>query len=106
MLAEKYSADETTIRRALTETYDQCEEGLPVPSDRLLTIEEWDDFIIINSHLGTLDNRTLARLVGHVLSDEAGVRIGKQQDPYRLVPQTMGGVCAGHVQKVLQRLVR
>src|SRR5881296_4644926 len=25
MLAEKYSADETTIRRALTETYDQCE---------------------------------------------------------------------------------
>src|SRR5881296_1491072 len=90
MLAEKYSADETTIRRALTETYDQCEEGLPVPSDRLLTIEEWDDFIIINSHLGTLVNRTLARLVGHVLSDEAGVSIGIHQDPYRIVLQTMG----------------
>src|SRR2546422_8072176 len=29
MLAKKYSADETTIRRALTETYDQCEERLP-----------------------------------------------------------------------------
>ena len=104
MLAEKYSADETTIRRALTETYDQCEEGLPVPSDRLLTIEEWDDFIIINSHLGTLVNRTLARLVGHVLSDEAGVSIGIQQDPYRVVLQTMGTVDADDVQKVLQRL--
>jgi len=104
MLAEKYSADETTIRRALTETYDQCEEGLPVPSDRLLTIEEWDDFIIINSHLGTLVNRTLARLVGHVLSDEAGVSIGIQQDPYRIVLQTMGAVDADDVQKVLQRL--
>ena len=103
-LAEKYSADETTIRRALTETYDQCEEGLPVPSDRLLTIEEWDDFIIINSHLGTLVNRTLARLVGHVLSDEAGVSIGIQQDPYRIVLQTMGTVDADDVQKVLQRL--
>src|SRR5207249_3002711 len=104
MLAEKYSADETTIRRALTETYEQCEEGLPVPSDRLLTIEEWDDFIIINSHLGTLVNRTLARLVGHVLSDEAGVSIGIQQDPYRIVLQTMGAVDADDVQKVLQRL--
>src|SRR5438046_10152035 len=76
MLAEKYSADETTIRRALTETYDQCEEGLPVPSDRLLTIEEWDDFIILNSHLGTAVNRTPARLVGDGWSDEAGVTIG------------------------------
>src|SRR5947199_1879339 len=104
MLAEKYSADETTIRRALTETYDQCEEGLPGPSDRLLTIEEWDDFIIINSHLGTLVNMTLARLVGHVLSDEAGVSIGIQQDPYRIVLQTMGAVDADDVQKVLQRL--
>src|SRR6058998_3062576 len=103
-LTERYSADETTIRRALTETYDQCEEGLPVPSDRLLTIEEWDDFIIINSHLGTLVNRTLARLVGHVLSDEAGVSIGIQQDPYRIVLQTMGAVDADDVQKVLQRL--
>ncbi len=86
------------------ETYDQCEEGLPVPSDKLLTIEEWDDFIIINSHLGTLVNRTLARLVGHLLSDESGVSIGIQQDPYRIVLQTMGQIDAEDVQKILQRL--
>jgi len=104
ILAEKYSAGEATIRKALTETYDQCEEGLPVPSDRLLTIEEWDDFIIINSHMGTLVNRTLARLVGHLLSDEAGVSIGIQQDPYRIVLQTMGSIDAEDVQKVLKRL--
>jgi ATP-dependent helicase Lhr and Lhr-like helicase len=104
MLAEKYSAGEETIRKALTETYDQCEEGLPVPSDRLLTIEEWDDFIIINSHLGTLVNRTLARLVGHLLSDEAGVSIGIQQDPYRIVLQTMGSIDSEDVLKVLKRL--
>jgi ATP-dependent helicase Lhr and Lhr-like helicase len=104
ILAEKYPADQVTIRRALTETFDQCEEGLPVPSDRLLTIEEWDDYIIINSHLGTLVNRTLARLVGHVLSDEAGVSIGIQQDPYRIVLQTMGAIDADDVQKVFLRL--
>ncbi len=104
LLAEKYPGDEKTIRKALSETFDQCEEGLPVPSDRLLTIEEWDDFIIINSHLGTLVNRTLARLIGHVLSDEAGVSIGIQQDPYRIVLQTMGAIDAEDVQKVLQRM--
>ncbi len=104
LLAEKYPGDEKTIRKALSETFDQCEEGLPVPSDRLLTIEEWDDFIIINSHLGTLVNRTLARLIGHLLSDEAGVSIGIQQDPYRIVLQTMGAIDAQDVQKVLQRM--
>ena len=104
ILSRKYPGDETTVRKALTETFDQCEEGLPVPSDRLLTIEEWDDFIIINSHLGTLVNRTLARLIGHVLSDEAGTSIGIQQDPYRIVLQTMGAIDAEDVQKVLKRL--
>ncbi|HEX4920433.1 MAG TPA: hypothetical protein VFV92_06805, partial [Candidatus Bathyarchaeia archaeon] len=103
-LAEEYPADEQTIQRALTETFDQCEEGLPVPSDSLLTIEEWDDYIIINSPLGTLVNRTLARLVGHVLSDEAGQSIGIQQDPYRIVLQTMGAIDADDVLKVMQRL--
>src|SRR5207249_6775679 len=54
--------------------------------------------------LGTLVNRTLARLVGHLLSDEAGVSIGIQQDPYRIVLQTMGAIDAEDVQKILQRL--
>src|SRR5215831_4032539 len=103
-LSDKYSAEPTTISRALVETYDQCEEGLPVPSDKVLTIEEWDDFVIINSHLGTLVNRTLARLVGHVLSDEAGVSIGIQQDPYRIVLQTMGTVDCDDVRKAFLRL--
>src|SRR5712692_10731050 len=103
-LGERYHADNSTLAHALTETYDQCEESLPVPSDKLLTIEEWDDFIIINSHMGTLVNRTLARLVGHLLSDESGVSIGIQQDPYRIVLQTMGQIDAEDVQKILKRL--
>src|SRR5437660_4309333 len=103
-LTQRYLAVERTIRRALTETYDQCEEGLPVPSDKLLTIEEWDDYIIINSHLGTLVNRTLARLVGHLLSDAAGVSIGIQQDPYSIVLQPMGAIDSEDVQKILLRL--
>ncbi|HZY93510.1 MAG TPA: DEAD/DEAH box helicase [Candidatus Bathyarchaeia archaeon] len=103
-MAGEFPADETTLSRALAETYEQCEQHLPVPSDKLLTIEEWDDFIIINSHMGTLVNRTLARLIGHILSDEAGISIGIQQDPYRIVLQTMGAVTSEDVRNVLKRL--
>lgn len=103
-LSQEYPAEPSTIAKALTETVGQCEEGIPVPSDRLLTIEEWDDFIIVNSHLGTLVNRTLARLVGHLLSDESGGSVGIQQDPYRFVFQTVGASDAEDVLNTLRRL--
>ncbi len=103
-LSEQYPADSKTFERAISETYEQYEQGLPVPNDRLLTVEEWDDFIIVNSHLGTLVNRTLARLIGHLLSDESGVSVGIQQDPYRIVFQAVGGVDANDVVKMVRRL--
>ena len=103
-LSSEYPAEPSTIARALTETIGQCEEAIPVPSDQLLTIEEWEDFIIVNSHLGTLVNRTLARLVGHLLSDESGESVGIQQDPYRFVFQTVGTIEAKDVIRALERL--
>jgi len=103
-LSQEYPADSKTLERAISETYEQYEQGLPVPNDHLLTVEEWDDFIIVNSHMGTLVNRTLARLIGHLLSDEAGVSVGIQQDPYRIVFQAVGGVDANDVVKMVRRL--
>src|SRR5438132_4140923 len=103
-LSEEYPADPKTFERAISETYEQYEQGLPVPKDSLFTLEEWDDFIIVNSHLGTLVNRTLARLIGHLLSDESGVSVGIQQDPYRIVFQAVGGVDANDVVKMVRRL--
>ncbi len=103
-LSEEYPSDPKTLERAIFETCEQYEQGLPVPTDHLLTVEEWDDFIIVNSHMGTLVNRTLARLIGHLLSDESGVSVGIQQDPYRIVFQAVGGVDADDVVKMLRRL--
>ena len=103
-LSRDYPADSRTMQRAISETYEQYEQGLPVPNDHLLSVEEWDDFIIVNSHLGTLVNRTLARLIGHLLSDESGLSVGIQQDPYRIVFQAVGGVDASDVVKMIRRL--
>ncbi|HZD13299.1 MAG TPA: helicase-related protein, partial [Candidatus Binatus sp.] len=90
IVSRDYEVDETTCKRAIQDTYQQSDMGVPVPSDKLVTVEKWDDFVIVNSHYGTLVNRTLARLVGHFLSDEAGASIGIQQDPYRMVFQSPG----------------
>ena len=103
-LCKNYPAEAETIRRALSETLEQISLGIKVPSDRRIVIEDWEDFAIINAHFGLLVNRTLARLVGHVLSEEIGVTIGVQQDPYRILVQTSGTAGAAKVADVLRQL--
>jgi ATP-dependent Lhr-like helicase len=103
-LSKTYPANPETIQRALQEVFDQVDRGIPVPSDRLITIEEWEDYIIINANLGTLVNRTLARLLGHILSEETGYTIGVQQDAYRIILQTTGAVTPQGISELLRAL--
>ena len=103
-LCRDYPAEPETVRRSLSETLEQLSLGIKVPTDRRIVIEDWQDFTIINAHFGLLVNRTLARLVGHVLSEEIGVTIGVQQDPYRILVQTSGTASAAKVAEVLRQL--
>jgi len=103
-LSNLYPATPETIKRALTETFDQVRGGDAVPTDKRVLLEDWEDYVIINSHFGLLVNRTLARLIGHVLSEDVGVSIGVQQDPYRIVIQTSGTAKAVKVSNVMQQL--
>jgi ATP-dependent Lhr-like helicase len=103
-LSSVYPATPETIRRSLSETFEQTRRGYQVPTDKRVVLEDWEDFVIINSHFGLLVNRTLARLIGHVLSEEVGITIGVQQDPYRIVIQTSGSANAVKVSQVMQRL--
>lgn len=105
-LCEKYPATSETMSKALRETLDQVSQGFDLPTDRRIVIEDWEDFVIINAHFGLLVNRTLARLVGHVLSEELGLTVGVQQDPYRMVIQTSGAAKANKVAQVLQQLAK
>ena len=105
-LCKKYPVGPDTMRRALAETFEQVSAGLALPTDRRIVVEGWDDFTIINAHFGLLVNKTLARLVGHVLSEELGMTIGVQQDPYRMVIQTSGAASAAKVAQVLENLAR
>ena len=103
-LCKAYPSKEETIRRSLSETLEQVSLGIKVPTDKRIVIEDWEDFVIINAHFGLLVNRTLARLVGHVLSEEIGITIGVQQDPYRILVQTSGAASAAKVTDTLRQL--
>lgn len=101
-----YHADKETLEEALKETFEQVSKNFPVPSDRVITIEEWEDYVIINANFGTLVNRTLARIIGHILSEEIGFTVGIQQDPYRIVIQTANLANSDEIIKILMNLAK
>jgi ATP-dependent Lhr-like helicase len=91
-LSDRYPADPETVARAIHETVEQVQKGYPVPTDRRVLVEDWEDFVILQSNFGSLANRTLAQLIGHLLSDQIGYSVVVQHDPYRIFVNTMGAV--------------
>lgn len=87
-LSEQYPSDKENIMRAITETVEQASSRVPVPTDKRMTIEEWEEFVIIHAHFGSLTNRALAQMLGQLFSDKIGHGIVVQHDPYRIFIQT------------------
>jgi len=105
-LSAKYPADPDTISLAVVETVEQAEDRKPVPTDRKIVVEEWDDYIIISCNFGSLTNRTLGLLVGQAISEETGHTVGVQQDPYRIIIQALETVEPADVVRILRELSR
>ena len=70
---------------ALKEVVEQHEARLPIPSERVVTIEKWDRYLVIQAAFGHRVNRLLARVIGHMLSERIGQSVAVHQDPYRIV---------------------
>ncbi|MCW4005798.1 MAG: DEAD/DEAH box helicase [Candidatus Bathyarchaeota archaeon] len=94
LLGERYPAKPETIQRALTETAEQVQLGIPVPTPNRLVFEGWTEFVIIHTNFGSLTNRALSQLLGQVLSEKLGFGIVVQHDPYRIFVQTLGNADA------------
>jgi len=103
-ICSKYPVDEDTALRAIKDVVDQAEQKLPVPSDRLITVEEWEEYIIVQVSFGSLVNRTLARLLGHLLSERTGHTVGVQQDAYRIILQVAEVAKAKDAADILEEL--
>jgi len=103
-LAAEYTAGKETIKRAISEIVEHAEKEYPVPTDRRVVVEDWGENVIVHANFGTLVNRTLARLVGHIVSEDTGYPVGVQQETYTVVTQTVGEVDARYVAKLLTEL--
>jgi len=96
-LAEKYPADKDAVLRAILETVEQVREGFLAPTDNRIVVEDWEDFVIIHANFGSLANRALAQLIGHILSEQTGYAVAVQHDPYRIFLQTVGAANADYI---------
>jgi len=100
----KYPANIKTIRRAIRELVEQNNLGFSIPTDKRVVVEDWDENVIIHCNFGTLVNRTLARILGHVISEKIGYPVGVQQDTYMIICQTVGEVDSVYIANILRNL--
>jgi ATP-dependent helicase Lhr and Lhr-like helicase len=103
-LAEVYPASQSTLVRAIREQVDHHKAGYPAPTDKRVLLEEWEDNVYVHANFGTLVNRTLARVIGHVISEETGYPVGVQQETYMVATQTVGEIDARYVARMLKSL--
>jgi ATP-dependent Lhr-like helicase len=103
-LSQKYPAEPETIQRAIAETVEQVNAGIAVPTPKRFVIEDWTEFVIVHSNLGSLANRALAQLLGQVLGEKLGQGIVVQHDPYRIFVQTMGTANAQRILELFNEL--
>jgi ATP-dependent Lhr-like helicase len=104
MLADKYPADKETIGRALDETFDHVNKGFLVPTGKRLVIEDWDEFVITHANFGSLTNRAIAQLLGHLISERTGYSVAVQHDAYRIFFQTKDTLKADGLTSLLDEL--
>ncbi|MCX8170270.1 MAG: hypothetical protein N3D72_04190, partial [Candidatus Methanomethyliaceae archaeon] len=72
------------------------------PTDKIITIESWEGYVIINCAFGLMINKALSRLLGYLISERTGSGVGASQDPYRVFLKTfMNG---GKVAEILKNI--
>ena len=84
-LMELYGAKGGAMELALADAHRQVGAGLPLPTDKRVTVEKVEDLCAVNACFGTLVNRTLARLLAYKASTELGEATATSVDPYRIL---------------------
>ena len=111
-LCREYPIEAHAASVSLKEVVEQHAMGLHIPSDRLVTIERWDRYVIIQASFGHKVNRVLARVVAHIVSERLGQSVAVHQDPYRIIlevdasPELVRTTLLGIVDKDLGELAR
>ncbi|GBC68861.1 RNA helicase CrhR [archaeon HR01] len=82
---ETYMCGEGLALESLREVSEHLRMGLPVPSDRVVMVEETPEYVVVHLCGGLRANRTISRVLGSELSRRVGAPISVVQDAYRIV---------------------
>ena len=83
-----YSTDGYTKRRALSKVRRHLKEDIPIPSDKKILVEMFQDFTVIHSCFGMKVNQTLGRVFSALLTAQLGHEVALQSDAYRIILQS------------------
>ncbi|MDW8084438.1 MAG: DEAD/DEAH box helicase [Candidatus Caldarchaeum sp.] len=84
-LSREYMMDMRLFEKSLREVVGHVENGLPVPSDHTILLEETPEYAVLHVCGGLKPNRTLARMIAFDVSESLGAAVTVQQDAYRIV---------------------
>ncbi len=84
-LMELFPMDEESALNALSEINEQVKLGYPVPTDKIITVEGFENYVVLAIHGGLILNRTLSRVLAYLASKETGKSVNAKADPYRVV---------------------
>ncbi len=97
MLMERFS----TTREACEVVVDIIERTDIVPSDRTVTVEQGEGFVVVNACFGHTVNEVFGRIIATLLSARRATSVSVEIDPYRI---NLYPAKVGEVMKVLENM--
>lgn len=62
----------------------QVEGNYPLPTDRRVVVECYENYAVVHGCFGNLVNEALGKALASILGSRFGVNVGTQSDPYRI----------------------
>ncbi len=100
-ISKEFKTDRKTVEKAILNVYYMAKEGVPVPTDRRIVVEDAEGLIVVHMHFGNRVNRVLGKYLSYRLARLFGLPIYVSEKPYRIVLRG-GGVGLEEVEAVLR----
>ncbi|MGB9718006.1 MAG: DEAD/DEAH box helicase [Thermoproteota archaeon] len=103
-LCREFQIDSNAARKIVGEIREHMGMGAPVPSDKLILIEGFERYLIVNCCLGELANRTLGYIVDQRLSGDGLIR-NWWADGYRILIELPVEVSESNFKHLVERVL-
>ncbi|MCX8176511.1 MAG: hypothetical protein N3E48_04700, partial [Candidatus Bathyarchaeota archaeon] len=70
--------------KVIDEIRRNVKEGFPIPSDKLIVIESFENYVIIHACFGDKVNKTLSIILASILTSKMGLEVAFQSSQYHI----------------------